>query len=323
MRTQRCKWLASILAIAVLIPCAVNAQDAFPTKPITVIVPTMGGTVDLIARLVAPGLSKAWGKPVVVETKAGASGNIAAGLVAKAPADGYTILAAYNPLAISSFLFPKLTYNLSELAPITLAVTAPQILAVNTDLPASNVAQFIALAKSKGGSINYASISPGSASHLTMELFRTRAHIPLNHVPYKGAAPAVNDLLGKTVDAGFFAAANVIQYVKAGRLRALAVSGGKRLSSMPEVPTVAESGFPGFDATIWIGFMAPAGTPSGIISQYQREIASILRNPDIRSRVEALDFEVVGSTPEIFRDFIGSEITTWGDIAKQVNVRLD
>lgn len=316
--------LRFVFAIAALTSCAVSAQGPFPSKPIRMIVPTAGGTVDLIARVVAPGLSEALGQPVVVETKAGASGNIAAAMVANTPADGYTILTSYNPVAISSFLFQKMSYNISDLVPISLAVTSPQILVVHNDVPANDVAEFIALAKAKNGALNYASISPGSASHLTMELFKTRAgQIQMNHVPYKGAAPAVNDLLGKTVDAGFFGAANVVQHVKSGRLRALAVTGSKRLSSLPNVPTIVESGFPDFDATIWIGFMARAGTPAPIIEKFNREIVRILQVPDVRSRLEALDFTVVASSPEGFGDFIRAEIATWGSVAKQANVRLN
>ena len=176
-------WWRLVLSIAALTSCAVAAQAPFPSKPIRLIVPTAGGTVDLIARVIAPPLSEALGQPVVVDTKAGASGNIAAAMVANTPADGYTILAGYNPIAISASLSPKLSYNSSDFVPISLAVTSPQILVVHSNVPAKDLRQFIALTKDKTGELNYASISPGSAYHLTMYLFKTRTQIQLNHIP--------------------------------------------------------------------------------------------------------------------------------------------
>ena len=315
-------WLSFMLVIGgALMPGAVGAHEPFPSMPIHLIVPTVGGTVDLIARIVGTRLSEAWGQPVVIEQKAGASGNIAAEMVARKAADGYTILISYNPLVNSRFLSKELSYNkISDLAPITLATLTPQILVVNSSVPVSNIHEFIAMAKAKPNTLNYASIAPDSASHMTMELFKTRAAIKINHVPYKGAAPAINDLLGKNVEAGFFGAANVIEYVKAKQLRALAVTGRKRLRSLPNVPTVVESGFPDFDATLWIGFLAPAQTPAPIIEKYNHEIIRILELPEVRSQLEALDFEVVGSTPAAFGDFIRSETAIWSNVAKEAHM---
>lgn len=313
--------LASLLAA----PClAAHAADApFPSKPIRMVVPTSGGTVDLIARYVAPKLSAAWKQPVVVDTKPGASGSIGATFVAQAAPDGYTILVSYNPLVNNSFLRKNLHYRFKDFQQITLAVSSEQVLVVNRDVPASNLSQFIKLAKEKKGALNYASISPGSASNLTMELFKARAGVDITHIPFTGAAPAITSLLAKNTDAGIFAAANVIQLVKAGRLRALAVTGSKRLKSLPDVPSMAEAGFPNFDATIWIGFSAPPGTPAAIVDKYQREIAKILDMPEIHKAIEAADFEVVASTPKAFKAFIGKETATWKEIAKRANVRID
>lgn len=319
----RRRYLSLCAALLMAVPFSASGETNFPSKPIRIIVPTTGGTVDLIARYLAPKLQDAWGQPVVVDAKPGASGNIAASLVAKSPADGYTILTGFNPLAISSFLSRNLTYDLKELAPITLAVSSEQVLVVNADLPVSNLQEFIKLAKERKGSMNYGSISAGSASHLTMESFKTRAGIDLKHIPYKGAAPALNDLLGKTTDAGVFAVANVISYVKAGRLKALAVTGSERLKSLPDVPSMAESGLPNFDATIWIGFLAPAGTPTAIIDKYNTEMRRILRNPEMRERIESADFKVVASTPEEFGKFIQSEIGTWEKVAKQAGAEIN
>lgn len=305
------------------LPITAAADAPFPSKAIHIVVPATGGTVDLIARLIAPKLQQAWGQPVVVDTKAGASGNIAAAHVAKARPDGHTVLIGFNPLAISSFLSKNLTYDLKDLQPITLAVASEQLLVVNATVPASTLAEFVALAKASKGRLNYGSIAAGSASHLTMELFKTRAEVDLKHIPYKGAAPALTDLLGGTTQAGVFAAANVIQYVKEGRLKALAVTGSKRLKSLPDVPSMAEAGFPNFDATIWIGFLAPAGTPKPIIRKYQEEIARILQLPDVRAAIAVAEFEAVANKPEEFDAFIRSEVDIWRRVVEQSGTKLD
>lgn len=315
--------LRFVFAIAALTSCAVSAQGPFPSKPIRMIVPTAGGTVDLIARIVATGLSEAWGQPVIVDTKAGASGNIAAAYVAKAAPDGHTILTGFNPLAISSFGSKNLPYTLKDFSPITLAVSSEQVLVVNPAVPASTLAEFIAHAKASKGGLNYGSISAGSASHLTMELFKTRAGVDLKHIPYKGAAPALMDLLGGTTQAGVFAAANVIQYVKEGRLKALAVTGKKRLKSLPDVPSMAEAGFSNFNATIWIGFLAPSAVPKPIIRKYHEEIARILRSSEVRAPIEAAEFEVVANKPEEFDSFIQSEIKFWQRVVEQSGTKFE
>lgn len=322
-RRRVCQWglLAGLLAAG---PLSASAeQAAFPSKPIRLIVPTAGGTVDLIARYVAPKLSQAWGQPVVVDTKAGASGSIGAALVAQAAPDGYTILASYNPLVNSAFLRKDLRFRFADFAPITRAVSSEQLLVVNPNVPAANLAEFIELAKREPGKLNYASISPGSASHLTMELFKTRAGVDIAHIPYQGAAPAIAGLLGGDTQAGFFAAANAIELVRNGRLKALAVSGSKPLRSLPDVPSMAQAGFPDFDATIWIGFSAPPGTPAGIVDMYQREIARILNLPDVRAAIEGADFDVVASSPQDFKAFIQREIATWEEVAKRAGVQID
>ncbi|OVZ56301.1 hypothetical protein CDO44_21035 [Pigmentiphaga sp. NML080357] len=322
-RRRACRWGALAGLLAALPIAAVAADTAFPSKPIRMVVPTAGGTVDLIARYVAPKLSEAWGQPVVVDTKAGASGSIAAAMVAQSPPDGYTVLVSYNPLVINAFLRKDLKYRFADFEPITRAVSSEQVLVVNPDVPADDLADFIALAKREQGALNYASISPGSASHLTMEFFKTRAGVDIKHIPYKGAAPAISDLLGKRTDAGFFAVANVIQFVKTGRLKALAVTGSKRLKSLPDVPSMAEAGFPDFDATIWIGFSAPQGTPATIVDKYQREIARILGMPDIRKAIEGDDFDIVASTPEAFGRFIERETATWEKVADRAGVSIE
>ena len=310
------------LATVFLLAASVTvAQSWSPSRAVRLVVPAAGGTVDLVARAVTPGLQEILGQPVLADTKAGASGNIAATLVANSPGDGHTLLIGFNPLVISSFLSQNLQYDFQkDLRAVSLGVTSEQVLVVNADVPASTLAEFVALAKKSGGSMNFGSIGAGSASHLTMELFKSRAGIDIKHIPYKGAAPALTDLLGKVTQAGVFAAANVIPYVKDGRLKALAVTGSKRLKSLPNVPSMAEAGFPSFDATIWIGFLAPASTPDPVVRDMQRQLARVLTSPAVRQRMEAAEFEVVASTPEDFDRFLRQEAATWLGVARQAGL---
>lgn len=309
------------VASAVLASSLAFGQSWTPSKPVRIVVPASGGTVDLVARAVIPGLQLALGQPVIADTKPGASGNIAATFVAKSPGDGQTILTGFNPIVISTFLSKNLHYDLQkDLKPITLGVTSEQILVVNSGLPVSTLAEFVALAKKSDGKMNFGSIGAGSASHLTMELFKSRAGIQIKHIPYKGAGPAMTDLLGKVTDAGVFAAANVIPYVKDGRLKALAVTGSKRLKTLPNVPSMAEAGFPNFNATIWIGFLAPAGTPDPVVLDMQQQFARVLTSPDVQKNMEANEFDVVASTPDEFARFLKREAETWGSVAKQAGL---
>jgi tripartite-type tricarboxylate transporter receptor subunit TctC len=306
---------------ASLIGAPAFAQGWTPTRTVRIVVPASGGTVDLVARLVTPRLQEMWGQAVIVESRPGASGNIAAALVAKAPGDGHTLLVGFNPLVISTFLSKNLQYDIKELAPVTLGVTSEQVLVVNPDLPVNTLAEFVALAKKSDSLLNYGSIGIGSASHLTMELFKSRAGINVKHIPYKGAGPALTDLLGKQTSAGVFASANVIPFVKDGKLKALAITGGKRLKSLPGVPSMAEAGFPNFEAPVWIGFLAPATTPAPIIRKIQEDIAKALRAPSAQGSIDAAEFNIVANTPEEFGRFLQSEATTWARMAQQADVK--
>ena len=300
------------------------AQD-FPSKPVHIVVPVQGGTMDLLARLVAPGLSESLGQPVVVETRAGAGGNIGTDFVAKSAPDGYTLLVGFNgPLAINVTLFDKLPFDpVRDLAPITLAVSAPQFLVVHPSVPVSSVAEFVAYAKGFREPLSYGSIGVGGASHLTMEMFKSAAGLELVHVPYKGSAPAVNDLLAGTVPVAFLVPGNVLPYVKAGRMKVLASTGRRRLASMPGVPTMIESGYADFEAISWIGFLAPARTPRAIVERYNVEMVRILKRPEIREKLVAIDFEVIGSTPEEFGGVIRSEIVRWGEVIRRTGARAN
>ncbi len=299
------------------------AQEWAPSKTVRIIVPIVGGTNDVLARLVQPKLQEALGQPVIVENKGGAGGNIGANEVAKSPPDGQTLLVGYNgPVAINVSLFAKLPYDpVKDLAPITLAVMSPQFLALNPRVPANNVKEFVALAKTR--KLAYASVSVGSASHLTMEMFKTAAGIDITHIPYKGSAPAVADLVGGQVDAAFLVPGNITQFAKEGRARLIATSGATRFASMPDVPTMIEQGYPDFIAVSWIGFLTTGGTPKPIIDRYNKEIVKILLMPEIKQQLEKMEFEVVAGTPEQFAGWIRTEIPRWGKVIKATGARAD
>ena len=315
--------LALAAAFTLAFPAA--AQEWTPTKTVRIIVPIVGGTNDVIARIVAPELQKALGVPVVVENKGGAGGNIGADLVAKSPPDGATLLVGYNgPIAINTMLFKDLPYDpLKDLAPITLAVTAPQFLAVNPSMPVKNVAEFVAYAKANPGKLSYASVAIGSASHLTMEMLKSQAHIDIIHVPYKGSGPAVADFIGGQVNAAFFVPGNILEFAKDGRAKLIASTGQKRMEATPELPTMIEQGYPDFVAVTWIGFLAPGGTPRPIIDRYNKEIVRILHEPDVRARLDDMQMELVAGTPEQFSQWIRTEITRWGKVIKDTGARAD
>ena len=302
-----------------------QAQEWAPSKPVRIVVPVQGTTNDVLARLVASKLGDAIGQPVVVENKPGAGGNIGADHVAKQPADGHTLLVGYNgPLAINVTLFDKMPYDpVKDLAPITLAVKSPQYLVVNPKLGINSVKDLVSKAKADPHKYSYGSIAVGSASHLTMEMFKEAAGINVTHVPYKGAGPAVTDLISGQIHMGFFVPGNVQQFAKSGQVKLIASSGPKRFASTPEVPTLAESGYPNFEATSWIGFLAPGGTPRHIIDRYNREMVKILKSPDIQAKLHEMEFEVVASTPDQFAGWIRDEIPKWGRVIKSTGAKAE
>lgn len=302
-----------------------HAQEWAPTKPVRIIVPVQGTTNDVLARLVASKLGDAIGQPVVVENRPGAGGNIGADYVAKQPADGHTLLVGYNgPLAINATLFNNMPYDpVKDLAPITLAVKAPQYLVVNPKLGINTLKDLVSKAKADPDKYSYGSISLGSASHLTMEMLKEAAGINVTHVPYKGAGPAVTDLISGQIHMGFFVPGNVQQFAKSGQVKLIASTGLERFPSTPDVPTVAESGYPNFEATSWIGFLAPGATPRNIIDRYNREMVKILKSPDVQAKLHEMEFEVIASTPEQFAGWIGSEIPKWGRVIKSTGAKVE
>ncbi|MES2362840.1 MAG: tripartite tricarboxylate transporter substrate binding protein [Pseudomonadota bacterium] len=321
--------LAATVALAACAAASGWAQTApsqwRPSKPVHIIVPIIGSTNDVLARLIAPKLQEALGQPFVVENKPGAGGNIGAYEVSRAAPDGHTLLIGYNgPLAINVTLFDKMPYDpMKAFAPITLAVKSSQYLVVNPATGITSVQDFIAKAKANPTKYSYGSVALGSASHLTMEMMKLGADFHMTHIPYRGAGPAVSDLIAGNIQAGFFVPGNVQGFVKDGRLKLLASTGPKRLPSTPDVPTLAESGLKGFEATSWIGLLAPAGTPPAIINRYHEEMMRILKSPDMQKRLHEMEFEITASTPKQFSDWIGTEIVRWGKVIKATGAKAE
>jgi tripartite-type tricarboxylate transporter receptor subunit TctC len=317
------KKLFCILLAVFVAPAA--AQQWSPSKPVKIVVPLQGGTVDILARLVAPRLQEAFGQPVIVENKAGAGGNIGTDQVAKAEPDGHTILAGYTgPITVNSTLFGNLPYDpQKDLAPIMLAVTTPQFLTVHPGAPFASVAELVKYAKANPGKLSYGSIGIGSASHLTMEMFKSAAGISIVHVPYKGSAPAVADLLAGNVQLEFLVPGNVLPYLGTGKLKILASTGKARFHATPDTPTMIESGFADFEAIAWIGFLAPGATPRPVIDRYYRELAKILHEPDVRKRLTDIQFDVVASTPEEFAEYIRWETPRWAKVIRDTGAKAN
>ena len=306
-----------------LVPVLSFAQGAYPEKPVRIIVPfAAGGVADLLPRIVGEKLTQKWGQPVVVENKTGAAGNIGMAEGARAAPDGYTlVLAPTGNLTVNPKLFrlPFDTYQ--DLTPVTLLAQSPNVLVVHPSVPAKSFRDLVAYAKANPGKLNFASPGEGSGAHLAGELLNAEADIKTVHVPYKGIAPAVNDLLGGQVQMMFAGISTVIQHVKAGKLVALAIASPKRSPHLPDVPTVAESGVPGFDVTSWYGIVVRAGTPPAIVQKIQRDMAQALQTSDVQSRLEGMGLEPVGNTPSEFKARIEAESRKWGDIVDNVGIK--
>jgi tripartite-type tricarboxylate transporter receptor subunit TctC len=280
---------------------------------------------DFVARTIGQRLSEQWRQPVLVENIVGAGGNIGTDRVAKAAPDGYTLLLnTIAPVAVNQSLFGKLPYDpVKDLAPITHAASAAQFLVVHPSVPVATVAELVAYLKVRPGKLNYGSVGVGGVSHLTMEMFKTAAGVDLVHVPYKGSAPVMSDVIAGTVQAAFLVPGNVLPHMKSGSMKVIASTGRQRLASAPQSPTMIEAGFPDFEAISWIGFMAPGGTPKPIIDRYHRELVRILNLPEVRDRLVAIDFEVTGTAPDAFAELIRAEIPKWGAIIRQTGARAN
>ena len=315
--------MRKLLFIALLLMAPLATAQSWPSKPLHIVVPyPPGGANDIVARALQPALSAALGPPIVIENRAGGATQVGTEAVARAANDGTTFLLTNIALGANPSLFARLPYDTSkDLAPITLISTVPLVLVVHPSLPAKSTAEFIALAKAKPGSINYASAGNGSANHLAMEMFRAFAGIDVVHVPYKGFGPAMTDLLGGQVACAFASTLASLPHVKAGKLRALGISSARRSAVAPDVPTIAESGLPGFDVNEWQMLLAPAGTAPSIIERMQREVANALRQDQVKTRLTELGATAVGSTPAEAAAFLKRELARWADVAKRVGIK--
>jgi len=313
------------LSILALIFAASASAQSFPTKPIKIIVPfPAGGTVDFFARVISTKLSEALGQSVLVENRAGAGGNIAAEAVAKAAPDGYTLLMGSEIIAINTSLYSKIGYDpVKDLAPITLVGTVPNILIVHPSLPVNSVNDLIALAKKTPGKISFASTGQGTSTHLSSELFKLMANVDMLHVPYKGGPPAIADLISGQVNMMFINMPTGITHVRSGKAKIIAVSSIKRVSQLPDVPTVDQAGVKGFETSAWSGLYAPAGTPADIINRLNAEVVKILKQPSVREQLMAQGAEPVGDTPEEFSRFTLAEISKWAKINKISGAKVD
>ncbi|HWM31463.1 MAG TPA: tripartite tricarboxylate transporter substrate binding protein [Methyloceanibacter sp.] len=302
------------------------AQQSYPSKPIRLVVPyPAGGATDFFARLVFTKMSETLGQQVVVENRPGAGTAIGASEVARSAPDGYTLLLgdagtyAFNPT-----LYKKLTYDpVGDFSPVSLTGRFALILAVNPSVSAKNVAEFVAAAKSRPGEINYGAPGPGSPIHLAMEFFRQRAGLNMAPIPYKGGADAMNDLLGGRISAMFPDIASGLPQIRAGKLRALAVASEKRVAALPDLPTIGESGYPGFEAWAWQGFVAPAKTPRAVIDRLNAEFVKVTADPAIRQKLSESGFELQTSTPEQFAAYMKAEIAKWAKVIRESNITLD
>jgi tripartite-type tricarboxylate transporter receptor subunit TctC len=311
----------TLLAAVAALPCAL-AQN-YPSRAIRLVVPSSpGGGTDITGRIVAQKLSEQLGQQVVVDNRAGAGTIIGNEIVAKAAPDGYTLLMGLSTLAINPSMYTKLPYDaLKDFAPVSLAVLSPNILTVHPSVPAKSVKEFIALAKAKPGSITFGSAGLGTSPHLSGELLKVLAKIDIVHVPFKGSGQSVISLLAGEIGANFPSVPTAIPYIKAGKLRGLGVTTAKRTQALPDVPSIAEAGVPGYEATQWFGVLAPAGTPRPIIDRLNQEMVKMLRAPDVRERLIADGTDPVGDTPEEFAAYIKSETDKWTKVIKAAGIK--
>jgi len=302
-----------------------HAATAFPTKPIRIIVAyTPAGTTDILARAIGQKMSETWNQPVIIDNRAGAAGNIGTEVAARATPDGHTLLmGTAGTHGINVSLYRKLSWHpVNDFAPVSLAAMVPNIMVVNNALPVKNVREFVAHVKANPGKLSYGSPGNGSTAHLSMELFKSMTGSTIVHIPYKGSAGVLADVMGGQIAVTIDNMPPYIPQVKAGKIRALAVSTNKRSSAMPDLPTIAEAGVPGYEAGAWFGLLAPAGTPRAVVAQLSAESARILKLPDISKRISELGAEPVGSTPEQFAELIKTEIAKWAKVIKDANVEL-
>lgn len=312
--------LALLLGVAPL-----AAQTAYPNKPVKFVVPyPPGGGTDVIARIVQEPLAKALAATIVIDNRGGAAGAIGTEVVARSPADGYSLLFTLSSHTINPAIFPKLSFNTErDFAPISVVASLPQILVAHPSFPGKNLKELIELAKAKPGSLSYGSVGNGSPGHIAGELFDIKAGVKLQHVPYRGGGPAMTDLLSGQIPLVWVSIPAAAQHVKSGKIKALAVSTVKRSAVFPDVPTVAESGFPDFEVDSWYALFAPAGTPRDVVSRWQQAVAAVVAQPEVREKLLAQGAEGVGSSSDKLAQMVSEEIRKWTALVKQANIKAD
>jgi tripartite-type tricarboxylate transporter receptor subunit TctC len=314
-----------IPAAALMLAAGLASAQAYPNKPVKLVVPyPPGGPTDIVARVVAQQLSEQTGQQFIVENKAGAGGNLGAEAVARAPADGYTLLVGTTAHAINMSIFKNLNYDVQrDFAPVSLLTQGPLVLVANPAFPAKTVAEVIAQAKAQPGVLNYASSGNGQSTHLSAELFNMMAGVKLNHVPYKGSAPALTDVIAGQVPLMFDTMLSSMPFVKAGKLRAIAVTSPQRSAAAPDVPTIAESGLPGYEVFAWNGLLAPTGTPPAIITKLGEEMKKALELPAVKDRFAAQGFAATYTTPEATAQFVKAEVDKWTRAVKASGAKVE
>ena len=320
-----CIAVLSIVALLASTMAAIAQPTAYPTKPIRIVVAyTPAGATDILARTIGQKLTEAWGQAVIIDNRPGANGNIGTEYAAKATPDGYTLLmVTAGTHGINPGLYRKLGFDaVKDFAPVSLVAMVPNVFVVNNGVPSKDLKEFIAYAKANQGKLNYGSPGNGSTAHLSMELFKSMTGIQMVHVPYKGSAGVLADLIGGQIVVTMDNMPPYVPQVKAGKIRALAVSPARRSPALPDVPTVAEAGVPGYDSGAWFGLVAPANTPKDLVDKLSRETARILKLPDVSARLADLGAEAVGSTPEQFSAHIKAEIAKWAKVIRDANVEL-
>jgi tripartite-type tricarboxylate transporter receptor subunit TctC len=317
--------LSRALASVLLAFAATAHAQSYPAKPVRVLVGfPPGAGVDITTRLFTPKLAEALGQQFVIDNRPGAAGNIAAEIAAKTPPDGYSLLSASAPIVMSQALYKKLNFNLErDFEPVGMMASAPFILVVHPSLPAKTLREFIAIAKSRPGQLSFASTGSGSTPHLSMEMLKAQAGINIVHIPYKGTPQAVPDLLSGQVQAMFANTLSVLPQVNAGRLRAIAISSAKRSAAAPQIPTVAESGVPGYESGTWFGFFAPTGTSRDIVGKINAELGKIDASAEMKAKLLDQGADPVTMTPEQMRAFVKNELAKWAKVVKMVGITAD
>jgi tripartite-type tricarboxylate transporter receptor subunit TctC len=319
-------WMKNMgCAAALLATAAIVAAENFPTKPIRLLVPySPGGTTDMLGRILGQKFKETLGEQMIVDNRPGGFETIAADIVAKSSPDGYTLGLFLSPYAVNPFVLKKMPYDtVKDFSPVTLVVIVPGVMVINPGVNAKSLQELVALAKAKPGSLNYASPGPLTSGHLSMELLKSMAGIDIAHIPYKGSAPAMTDLIAGQIQIVITGPASTLANIAAGRVRPVATTGAQRSKSLPEIPTIAESGYPGYETYEWYGIFAPARTPKPIVDQLQREVAKIIQTPDMQKRMQALYLDPIGSSPEDFARFAQQEMQKMGSLVKKIGMQAD